>query len=66
MIHAYQQEEDDDWSDIPIGAQQPPASPTHRLTRVPSFGVKQLDYVHHDSLTNKEQKRLIKESQRFT
>ena len=66
MIHAYQQEVDDDWSDIPMAAQQPPASSTHCLTKVPSFGVKQLDYVHHDSLTNKEQKRLIKESQRFT
>jgi hypothetical protein len=38
MIHAYQQEEDaDDWNDIPIAAQQPPVSPTHPLARVPSF-----------------------------
>jgi len=38
MIQAYQQEEDaDDWNDIPIAAQQPPVSPTHPLARVPSF-----------------------------
>jgi hypothetical protein len=49
-----------------MAAQQPPASPTHSLARVPSLGVKQLYYVHHDSLTNKEQRRLIKEPQRFT
>ena len=43
MIHAYQQE-NDDWDDIPMAAQQPsPASPTHHLAEVPTFGVKQLD-----------------------
>ena len=66
MIHAYQQE-NDDWDDIPMAAQQPsPASPTHHLAKVPTFGVKQLDYINHVLITNKEQKRLIKESQRFT
>ena len=43
MIHAYQQE-NDDRDDIPMAAQQPsPASPTHHLAKVPTFGVKQLD-----------------------
>jgi hypothetical protein len=66
MIHAYQQE-DDDWDDIPMAAQQPsPTSPTHHFAKTPSFSVKQLDYVDQVSLTNKEQKQLIKESQRFT
>jgi hypothetical protein len=43
MIHAYQKEQDDDdnWNDIPMVAQQPhPSSPTHHLAKVPSFGVK--------------------------
>ena len=63
MIHAYQQE-DDDLDDFPMAAQQPsPAFPTHHLAKVPSFGVKQLDYLDHVSRTNKEQKLLIKESQ---
>ncbi len=69
MMHVYQQKqgEDDDWNNIPMAAQQPsPASPTHHLAKVPSFGVKQLDYVDYVLLTNKEQKRLFKESQRFT
>jgi len=69
MIHEYQKEpdDDDDWNDIPMAAQRPyPSSPTHHLAKVPSFGVKQLDFVDYVELTNKEQKRLIKESQRFT
>ena len=50
-----------------MAAQQPsPASPTHNLAKVPSFGVKQLGYVNHVALSNKEQKQLIKESQKFT
>jgi hypothetical protein len=66
MIHAYQQE-NDDRDDIPMAAQQPsPASPTNHLAKVPTFGVKQLDYINHLLITNKEQKQLIKESQRFT
>jgi hypothetical protein len=63
MIHAYQKEQDDDndWNDILMAAQQPnPPSPTHHLAKVPSLGVKQLDFVDHVALTNKEQKRLIK------
>ena len=58
MIHAYQKEQDDDndWNDIPMAAQQPPpASPAHSFAKVPSFGVKQLGYVNHVALTNKEQ-----------
>jgi len=69
MIPANQQEqeEDDNWNDIPMAAQQPsPASPTDHFAKVPCSGVKQLNYVNHFALTNKEQKRLIKESQRFT
>jgi hypothetical protein len=50
-----------------MAAQQPnPPSPTHHLAKVPSFGVKQLDFVDHVALTNKEQKQLIKESQKHT
>ncbi len=46
-------------------AQQPNSpSPTHHLAKVPSFGVKQLDFVDHLPLTSKEQKRLIKECQK--
>jgi hypothetical protein len=69
MIHAYEkeQDDDDDWNDIPMAAQQPyPSSPTHHFAKVPSFGVKQLDFVDHVALTNKEQKRLIKEPQKYT
>ena len=64
MIHVYQQE-DDDWDDILMAAQQPsPTSPTHHFAKATSFGVKQLDYIDHISLTNKEQKQLIKDSQK--
>jgi hypothetical protein len=60
MMHEYQKEQDDnsdDWNDIPMAAQQPnPPSPTHHLAKVPSFGVKQLDFVDHIALTNIEQK----------
>jgi len=69
MIHAYhkEQEDSDDWDDIPMAAQQPnPPSPTHHFAKVPSFGVKQLDFVDHLPLTSKEQKRLIKECQKYT
>jgi len=70
MMHEYQKDQDDnsdDWNDIPMAAQQPnPHSPTHHLAKVPSFGVKQLDFVDHVVLTNKEQKRLIKESHKYT
>ena len=69
MIHAYQKEQDDDnnWNDIPMETQQPNSpSPTHHLAKVPIFGVKALDFVDHVALTNKEQKQLIKESQTHT
>ncbi len=70
MMHEYQKEQDDDsddWNDIPMAAQRPnSSSPSHHLAEVPSFGVKQLDFVDHVVLTNKEQKRLIKESQKYT
>ncbi len=58
MIHTYQTEQDNyDWNDIPMAAQQPnTSSPTHHLDKVPSFSVKQLDFVDHVPLTNKEQK----------
>ncbi len=50
-----------------MAAQQPnSSSPTHHLAKVPSFGVKQLDFVDHLPLTNKEQKQLIKECQKYT
>ena len=50
-----------------MAAQQPyPTSPTHRLAKIPSFGVKQLDFVDHVALTNKELQQLIKQSQGFT
>jgi hypothetical protein len=66
MIHAYQKEQDDDndWNDIPMAAQQPyPSSPPHHLAKIPSFGVKHFNFV---ALTNKEQKRLITKTQGFT
>ncbi len=70
MIHTYKKEQDDndyDWNDILMAAQQPhSSSPTHHLAKVSSFGVKQLDFVNHVVLTNKEQKQLIKESQKYT
>ncbi len=43
MIHTYQTKQDDDynWNDTPMAAQQPnSSSPTHHLAKVPSFGVK--------------------------
>ena len=68
-IHVYPKEQDDDndQNDIPMAAQQPyPSTPTHRLAKIISFGVKQLDFVNHVALTNKELQQLIKQSQGFT